>query len=200
MVVILENGPWMVWNLLLAAVPFVLAVALFARDPHTRLRRRWLPILGMFVAFLPNAPYVITDLKHLPGDLATVHGDTPASVALLIEYGMLVALGVAAYVVCLALVRRFLLDRGWQPRAVLATELALHLLCALGVLLGRVPRFNSWDLASRPHEVAGVLLNKAERPASWAALMLMFGGLVALTLVIRGMGRGLAVVRRVDRW
>lgn len=53
------NGIWMAWNLFLAAVPAVLAVALFARSPVLSDRKRsvtWWAGVGLFVLFLPNAP------------------------------------------------------------------------------------------------------------------------------------------------
>ncbi len=45
---------WMAWNLLLAAVPALLAVPLFAL--FRRPTGWWWVLLAVFVAFLPNAP------------------------------------------------------------------------------------------------------------------------------------------------
>src|SRR6478736_5332776 len=51
---------WMSWNLLLAAIPMLLAVLLFHRPRrHSVL---WWGGVAAFVLFLPNAPYVVTDL------------------------------------------------------------------------------------------------------------------------------------------
>ena len=55
----------LVWNLVLAWVPFVLA--LIAYDRHRRGSRGlalWLP-LALWLAFLPNAPYLVTDFMLL---------------------------------------------------------------------------------------------------------------------------------------
>src|SRR4029453_16226898 len=65
--VVVRNRFWMLWNLILAAVPLLLAVPLF-RHPGRRGPGGWLG-LGVVVLFLPNAPYVVTDLVHLRGDV-----------------------------------------------------------------------------------------------------------------------------------
>ncbi|MSO78995.1 MAG: DUF1361 domain-containing protein [Acidimicrobiia bacterium] len=67
--VLLGNGPWMVWNSLLACIPLAFAVFLFT-GPRTTRRPPWWVGLAIFVAFLPNGPYVITDLIHLNRDNA----------------------------------------------------------------------------------------------------------------------------------
>src|SRR4051812_24343730 len=57
------HGRWMVWNLALAAVPVFLAMALFR--PGRRHGVGWWLGTALFVLFLPNAPYVLTDVVHL---------------------------------------------------------------------------------------------------------------------------------------
>src|SRR4051794_29395219 len=52
------------WNLVLAWVPFVLALVIYARAPSAP--RVQLGALGaLWLLFFPNAPYIVTDLKHL---------------------------------------------------------------------------------------------------------------------------------------
>src|SRR5215813_31019 len=66
------HGHWMAWNTGLAAVPLVLALLLFRQG-----RRRTVPWWAgavAFVAFLPNAPCVLTDVVHLLGDLRRSDG------------------------------------------------------------------------------------------------------------------------------
>ncbi|MCK7558978.1 DUF1361 domain-containing protein [Chitinophaga sedimenti] len=56
---------FMIWNLFLGYVPFILSNAMAVVKP---LVQRWwllLPMLGLWIIFLPNAPYMITDLFHL---------------------------------------------------------------------------------------------------------------------------------------
>src|SRR3954447_8395654 len=56
---------FLAWNLVLAVVPWI--AALFFARAMTQGNSRW-PRAGWFVlwlAFLPNAPYLITDFQHL---------------------------------------------------------------------------------------------------------------------------------------
>ena len=55
-------GAWMSFNAFLATVPAVLAVVLFHR-PRARTVTWWVGVVA-FGLFLPNAPYVVTDLIH----------------------------------------------------------------------------------------------------------------------------------------
>jgi uncharacterized membrane protein len=140
---------WVAWNLLLALVPLCIGVALFA-DPKTQQRSAWWWAgAAVFVAFLPNAPYVVTDLIHLRRSLSSEH---PGLV--FAKFGVLVAGGTIAYVACIALLRGWLRSIGVRTWPI---ELTLHALCTVGIALGRIFRFNSWDLVLKPHVVAGAL-------------------------------------------
>ena len=161
---LVANAGWMGWNAFLALVPLLLARFLFGH----RERPRWLLISGgaVFVAFLPNAPYVLTDVLHLPRDLHYVDGWVAAG--LLAQYLTLFAMGFVAYVLSLVRLERWLADRGVSRRAVLFTDLSLHALCAVGIVLGRVFRFNSWDLVTNP----GGLLDVVRVPQPRTVLVL----------------------------
>ena len=68
---VLGNGPWMTWNVALALLPLLAAVVLFGRDAAHRSMLWWAGLVGL-VLFLPNAPYVLTDVVHLPESLRGV--------------------------------------------------------------------------------------------------------------------------------
>ncbi len=161
---LVANAGWMGWNAFLALVPLMLARFLFGH----RERPRWLLITGgaVFVAFLPNAPYVLTDVLHLPRDLHYVDGWVAGG--LLAQYLTLFAIGFVAYVLSLVRLERWLTDHGVSRRAVLITDLSLHALCAVGIVLGRVFRFNSWDLVTNP----GGLLDVVRVPQPRTVLVL----------------------------
>jgi uncharacterized membrane protein len=141
------NSEWMAWNLMLALVPLVLACVLFL-DTGRRSIAWWL-VLGVFVAFLPNAPYVLTDVIHLVDDARTTSSDVVVSLALIPQYGAFFLVGFEAYVLSLVLVGRYLRRTG-RGRWVTPVELGLHALCAVGIHLGRFDRLNSWDAVARP--------------------------------------------------
>lgn len=149
-------GPWMAWNMLLAAIPLLLAVGLFLQ-PHRRTAGWWAGVVA-FVLFLPNAPYLVTDVIHLRG-LLDDHPGTRTSVIVPVgALAGLIAFGVVAYAASVALVDRELRRHPGPASRRVAWRGGLHLLCAFGVVLGRLPRLNSWDVVARPESaVDGVL-------------------------------------------
>jgi uncharacterized membrane protein len=133
---------FLVWNLFLAWIPLAFAVSFRVA------RRRWVAVLngGAWLAFLPNAPYLITDLVHLQGrDELWRH---------ILQYGVAAWTGTMLGVVSLRIMhveveRRFGRAAGWTLVA------ASTALCAIGVVIGRFQRWNSWDLLRRPRSIAG---------------------------------------------
>ena len=102
--VLADNVGWMAWNLLLAVIPAVLAVVLFRRE-RPRTIGWWIGV-GTFVLFLPNAPYLLTDLIHVRGDVAQAQLDRTVVFAVLPTYVAFVIAGFGCYVVALREVAR----------------------------------------------------------------------------------------------
>lgn len=76
------NLPWMTWNVLLAWIPALLGFL------TTRTSGAASVVATVAcVAFLPNAPYVLTDLEHLVPELRALDGGRAAGVGLALTYG-----------------------------------------------------------------------------------------------------------------
>jgi uncharacterized membrane protein len=177
--VVRANAIWMTANLLLAALPFILAMWLFA--PARAKTWGWWIGVGVFVAFLPNAPYVLTDVIHLGTNLRDSTSGVQR-VALVVQYGVLFAVGLAFYGGCLAVLRRRLLADGlarWRWPA----EIGLHAVCSVGIFLGRFFRLNSWDLVVRPSEVTRYI--GVPRAMTIAIIGFTFCVLLAATAALR---------------
>ncbi len=138
-----DGYAFLVWNLELAWVPFVLALAFY--DGYRRgLRSGWLAALaGLWLLFLPNAPYMVTDLVHLgriPGAPLWFDGGMVAAFA---AVGLV--LGLASIFLVHAVATRVLgTVLGWLALA------PVLVLCSVGVFLGRFARLNSWDAVGDP--------------------------------------------------
>jgi uncharacterized membrane protein len=168
------SSRWMMWNLFLALIPLGLSLWLFRR-PGPRSLGWWLG-MAAFVAFLPNAPYVLTDLIHLTEEIHENNSLLFNTLVLLPKYALFVFIGFEAYVLSLMNLGHYLKQQGLAS-AVLQVELVLHGLCAIGVYLGRFERFNSWDLMTRPHHVFHSL---AENLLDPRPLFFMVLGLVTI--------------------
>ena len=56
---------FLLWNLVLAAIPFALSAALSLAAGAPPKARVLLPVGAAWLLFFPNAPYILTDLFHL---------------------------------------------------------------------------------------------------------------------------------------
>jgi uncharacterized membrane protein len=148
----LEETIWMLyptfslgWNLTLAAIPLILSIFLF-NGVHGKKPTGiwWWVVFTAFICFLPNAPYVITDMPHF---LEKLNGTIPVWRVnlLLIEFFCYSILGMSCFVISMLLWEKSFKKRGLSFLAV-PTEIATIAICSLGVYLGRVERLNSWDI------------------------------------------------------
>lgn len=146
------HGAWMAWNTLLALVPLALAFVLFR--PGTPRTVVWWSGVVAFVLFLPNAPYVLTDVVHLLRDIRHEDDDLTVLVVHVPTYAVFMVVGFGAYVVALRRLAAYLgaqaLGRLWVP-----LFLVLQAAVAVGIYLGRVVRLNSWYVVTDPTAVVG---------------------------------------------
>ena len=171
---------FLVWNLFLAAIPFVAALAFE--------RAKWFITRAtafiVWLLFLPNAPYIVTDFIHLRArppvplwfDILLLI--SAAGTGLLLGYG-------SVMIVQRAVERRAGKRTGW-----IAATIALFL-SAFGIYLGRFVRFNSWEALTDPmplfSDIAYRLMNPMQHPRTFAvtalygvALVLGYAALHAL--------------------
>jgi uncharacterized membrane protein len=130
------------WNLFLAWVPWALSVM----AARVRTGIFFWALFAAWLAFWPNAPYLLTDLVHLRAR---------PPVPLWLDVMLLSTFAWAGCLVgwdSLAKVHVALRGRlGW-PLADGAVVSCVGL-CGIGVFLGRFERLNSWELLTAPGEV-----------------------------------------------
>ena len=194
-----HNVWWMTWNLLLAVVPAVLGLLVFGwRGPRTLL---WWTGAILFGLFLPNAPYVVTDLVHLRPDVMAARSDGAVVAAVLPVYAAFIATGFLAYHVSLVELGRYLGRNGLGAAERRAVEIAVHAVCAVGVVLGRVARLNSWEPVAEPHNT----LERVVLTLSWRWAPVAIVGMFLVIWAGHALTRGVvdAVWRplsRLARW
>ncbi|NEP17189.1 MAG: DUF1361 domain-containing protein [Leptolyngbya sp. SIO4C1] len=170
---------FMVWNTFLAVIPFVLSLWLFrGHGAHARTFVWWIGFFT-FVAFLPNAPYVLTDIIHLVHDIRQGQSIWAISIILVPQYFLFMLIGFEAYVAALINFNRYL-SRAGQKRWVCPSELLLHGLTAIGIYLGRFLRFNSWDIVTRPDTL---VIETVERVLHKQPLAIIFATFCIITVL-----------------
>lgn len=136
-----------IWNLFLAFIPLVLSFYLFRTQ--TRQNLFWWILLLIFIAFLPNAPYILTDSIHI---IELSRLDYPLwSVVLVLfpQYILFILLGFEAYVISLSQIEHYL-DSYLAPKYLMLLRAIVHGLSVVGIYIGRFERFNSWDFVTKP--------------------------------------------------
>jgi uncharacterized membrane protein len=157
-----RHSGWIVWNLFLAFIPLALSFWLFRRRRTGRSLLWWLLFI-VFVAFLPNAPYLLTDIIHLIKAIRDGYSAWIITLIFIPLHLFAILSGFEAYVISVMNLSHYLRRQGVK-QFVLPAELMTHALSALGIYLGRFQRFNSWDLVTEPDEVLiGVMNNLTDR-------------------------------------
>ena len=179
---------FLIWNLILAWIPFLLAWLTFV---SVRLPRMLKIVLTagsamLWLLFLPNAPYILTDFIHLaqPDTNVPVWYD----VIMLLWFGwngMLLGI-ISLYFMQEIIMRQFGNLTSW------AFVTAVTLLSSLGMYVGRFLRWNSWDVVGNPLPLANDILDRIIHPLNhprtltFTALFTLFFLFIYITIYVFG--------------
>ncbi len=161
---------FLVWNLFLAALPLCLSTLVLSVRSLRRSRLRFAGVLGLWLLFFPNAPYIVTDLIHLNRQsMAPIWFD-------LILIASFSWSGLLMGFVSLSDLQD-VLRRRFGKLASIGFALATLTSAAFGIYLGRFLRWNSWDLLTRPtsllSDVAARVLDPLSHPTAVAVTALL---------------------------
>lgn len=139
---------FLVWNLFLAWIPLACALAASSLRSHaTRLSYTLATVCALlWLIFLPNSPYVMTDLLHLQPMGNIPHWFDLIMILSFAWTGYL--LGIASLYLMQGLVLKSF--GKWASRLFVVTVLSLS---SVGIYLGRFLRWNSWDIFLQPHSL-----------------------------------------------
>ena len=131
------------WNLFLAIIPFLLSRKL---EAQRKLGAVTFLLIGGWLLFFPNAPYIVTDIFHYHERPPVPKWFDLLLVTSAAWNGLL--LGIAS----LMQVESFLakhIKAAWVRLAVFASMV----LCGYGIYIGRFLRFNSWNIVTQPSKL-----------------------------------------------
>jgi uncharacterized membrane protein len=156
---------FLAWNLFLAYIPFLMSNWL-ARHPEVlRSRVKLIMLILIWLLFMPNSFYILTDLFHLEN---MGNGHPWFDLTLILSFAWNgILLGILS-------IRKMemLLKKGKGKiisGLVICTVMWLN---AFGIYIGRFLRFNSWDIILNPFslfgEIADIILNPYDYRYVWA--------------------------------
>ncbi|HKC34757.1 MAG TPA: DUF1361 domain-containing protein [Chitinophagaceae bacterium] len=156
---------FLAWNLFLAWIPFAISQKL------GDVKKRWklFFLVGLWLLFLPNAPYIITDFLHLKQ-----RPYIPYWYDILLLFSAALN-GLLLGFLSLLTIEKFLSYRyGNKISGIII--LCSFFLCSFGIYIGRYLRWNSWDIIVNPGQVTTDILDRILNPfdhfGTWAVTIL----------------------------
>lgn len=143
---------FLLWNLFLAAIPYFISSTI---KTDFRLRKSNLKNLGsiiIWLLFIPNTFYLITDFVHLnPSNLLHY----------IFDFALLSSFTIAGfYFGILSIHTIYKQIQFFYSNTISRIFLiSISYLCAFGIYIGRVLRFNSWDIISNPFSLIKSILD-----------------------------------------
>ena len=156
---------YLLWNILLAFVPYLISLMLTYFHKEDKLNNFFL-ILGSFfwLLFIPNAPYLITDFIHL---------DEVKHAPLLYDAFLLFSSALVGLLFGLFSISHIenLMKNKFSEKTTRIIMLILFVIIGFGIYLGRFLRFNSWDFFTNHISI-------------WSGISLLFSELGSVINVI----------------
>lgn len=180
---------FLAFNLFLAWIPY------YTSRYFTKWQSLWLRwgIVGIWLLFLPNAFYIVTDLIHLRH---------PSIVPVWLDAIIVFGAAIAGMVMALASLYRAeqflnLYLKTWQVRAVMG---AIMLASGFGVYLGRFLRWYSWDVVTKPLPLFSSVFNRIVFPhahlRTWAFTVVVAGFFWLLYALIKKLPPLVATIKK----
>ena len=153
---------FLVWNLFLAIIPYAISVYLINKEKLSKIKL--LIWFSIWLLFLPNAPYIITDLLHLR--LSDKHFMwLDVLVVTSFAYNGLIIFFLSV------LDMETVLKKYLKPKKLFYFIVFVVFLTGFGMYLGRFLRYNSWEIIQNPFnlfsDVFDIILNPNQHIEAW---------------------------------
>lgn len=159
----------MIWNVFLALIPLFFAYLILRLSEKKALVLRI--VFGvLWLAFLPNSPYMITDFIHISGNSFYLGNEEYSQLILstnmtlwirIVYLGIGVLIGILSGLLSMRMVHKVLSDRLDKISSWLILPI-VFLLSGYGIYLGRFLRLNSWNLL-HPHQLLAKIADSTTR-------------------------------------
>ncbi|WP_299111750.1 DUF1361 domain-containing protein [uncultured Winogradskyella sp.] len=153
---------FLVWNVFLAIIPYSITMYLSSKIAINKLKL----VLWFFawLAFLPNAPYIVTDLIHI-----RVGNDSLLWLDVLVVLSFTLT-GLLLFYLSILDMQKLIASK-FKRLPITTLTLLIIFLCGFGVYLGRFLRYNSWEIISNPQvlisDVFHILLSPFQNSDAW---------------------------------
>jgi uncharacterized membrane protein len=168
------------WNLFLAFIPWALSSLLIIYPKLQEKKLAVITLLGTWLLFFPNAPYILTDLFHLKH---VVSMPMWFDLLLILSFAWVGLLfGFMSLWDIEKILKRYLIKSRLKGLlryrfSVPIFSSVLLFIGSFGIYLGRYLRWNSWDIIAEPfaliYDIGDRFINPFEHPRTWGVTLLM---------------------------
>ncbi|MCG8572212.1 MAG: DUF1361 domain-containing protein [Spirochaetes bacterium] len=159
--VYLENCKIMGTNILFATFSLLISTLIFKRRywNQTTIFKKFPLLIGLFFfyLFLPYGPYVLTDIIHLVRQIRDFRyfGLTENSIIVFLipQYILFMFIGLSIYVIAFQELLHFLNSMGFSIFVIWLIKIINPIIMGIGIFLGRVRRYHSWDVIFNSDEI-----------------------------------------------
>lgn len=167
---------FLIWNLMLAILPYLISTYLSMDSSRNN---KWTNALLTFIwlAFLPNTFYIITDLVHIVKSKGNLFYLDLIIISSFAVTGFLLGL------LSIIEMEKTIIKFNFSSKIIRHGLFIICLLNGLGIYIGRVLRFNSWDILSNPIDLFSTIQSEL---ISIETLLFsgLFGTFIYLALII----------------
>ena len=157
---------FLIWNVFLAIIPYAITMYLSTKKNVSKLTLGF--GLLVWLAFLPNAPYIVTDLIHL-----RTANNTFLWLDILVVLSFALS-GLFLFYLSLIDMQNLILSK-FEKLPVKTITTTILFLCGFGVYLGRFLRYNSWEIISGPQilfmDIINIILAPFQHSEAWLFTM-----------------------------
>ena len=177
---------FLVWNLFLAYVPYVISNWLQHQPGWIENRWKFTLSFATWLFFIPNSFYILTDLFHL----GEVH-----NLPLWYHLIMLISFAWNGLLLGIVSVRQMerMLELYWGDYTRWFFIYPIMWLNALGVYIGRYLRFNSWDVIADPFhllkDILTIIINPIEHKYAWGMVLSFSVFMTIVYIVLKRIGK-----------
>ena len=157
----------LIWNLFLAFIPYALTRLLMQRPGWVKNKWKFGAAGFVWLLFIPNSFYIITDLFHL---------EERAVIPLWFDLALIFSFAWNGLLMGILSVRQMekLWQLKWQQNEILFIY-PIMLLNAFGIYIGRYLRYNSWDVVSNPfglsEDIVYLLIHPIRNRFDWSMII-----------------------------
>jgi uncharacterized membrane protein len=158
------------WNLFLAFIPWFFSSLLIIYPILQKKKLLVFLVLGIWLLFFPNAPYILTDLFHLKRNLVMP-----------IWFDLLLILSFAWTGLMYGFISLWNIEKVlkvyFNNKWVTFVATSLLFVGSFGIYLGRYLRWNSWDIIQQPlelvYDIGDHVISPFKHPTAWGMTIFM---------------------------